>query len=105
MPDPVGDLVRLVRERLAEVADPARAEPMRAYMKSSMPYRGVTAQPLRAACRPEDSLHGREFFVRKALGWALRQHARVDPDWVHAFVAEHEARLSGLSRREALKHL
>ena len=27
----------------------------------------------------EGSLHGREFFVRKAIGWALRQHARVDP--------------------------
>ena len=53
----------------------------------------------------EDSRHGREFFVRKAVGWALRQHARADPDWVRAFVAEHEDRLSGLSRREALKHL
>ncbi len=53
----------------------------------------------------EDSRYGREFFVRKALGWALRQHARVDPDWVRAFVAEHEDDLSGLSRREALKHL
>ncbi len=53
----------------------------------------------------EDSLHGREFFVRKALGWALREHARTDPDWVRTFVAEHEPRLSGLTRREALKHL
>jgi 3-methyladenine DNA glycosylase AlkD len=53
----------------------------------------------------EDSLHGREFFVRKAVGWALRQHARVDPDWVRAFVDEHADRLSGLSRREALKHV
>jgi 3-methyladenine DNA glycosylase AlkD len=53
----------------------------------------------------EDSRHGREFFVRKALGWALRQHARVDPDWVRGFVAEHQDRMSGLSRREALKHL
>ena len=53
----------------------------------------------------EDSLHGREFFIRKAVGWALRQHARQDPDWVRAFVAEHGDRLSGLSRREALKHL
>lgn len=46
-----------------------------------------------------------EFFVRKAIGWALRQHARVDPDWVRAFVAEHGDEMSGLSRREALKHL
>jgi 3-methyladenine DNA glycosylase AlkD len=53
----------------------------------------------------EDSLHGREFFIRKAVGWALRQHARVDPGWVVDFVAAHEGRLSGLSRREALKHL
>ena len=53
----------------------------------------------------EGSRHGREFFIRKAVGWALRQHARTDPAWVRAFVAAHEDRLSGLSRREALKHL
>ncbi|NUR05555.1 MAG: DNA alkylation repair protein [Nocardioidaceae bacterium] len=53
----------------------------------------------------EGTPFGREFFVRKAIGWALRQHARTDPVWVRAFVAEHEDRLSGLSRREALKHL
>ena len=53
----------------------------------------------------EDSLHGKSFWIRKAVGWALRQHARTDPDWVRTFVAEHDARLSGLSCREALKHL
>lgn len=53
----------------------------------------------------EGSLHGRDFFIRKAIGWALRQHARTDPDWVRAFVASRGPRLSGLSRREALKHL
>jgi 3-methyladenine DNA glycosylase AlkD len=46
-----------------------------------------------------------EFFLRKAIGWALRQHSKVDPAWVHDFVAEREHVLSGLSRREALKHL
>lgn len=50
------------------------------------------------------NLADREFFIRKAIGWALRQYARTDPDWVRAFVAEHESRLSPLSRREALKH-
>jgi 3-methyladenine DNA glycosylase AlkD len=44
-----------------------------------------------------------EFFVRKAIGWALREVARQDPDWVRTFVATHD--LSPLSRREALKHL
>jgi 3-methyladenine DNA glycosylase AlkD len=53
----------------------------------------------------EGSTFGREFFVRKAIGWALRQHARVDPAWVRSFVEERGDRLSGLSRREALKHL
>jgi 3-methyladenine DNA glycosylase AlkD len=45
------------------------------------------------------------FWLRKAIGWALRQHARTDPDWVRAEVARLGGRLSGLSRREALKHL
>jgi 3-methyladenine DNA glycosylase AlkD len=53
----------------------------------------------------EESLHGRAFWTRKAVGWALRQHARTDPDWVRAFVSEHNENLSGLSRREALKHI
>jgi 3-methyladenine DNA glycosylase AlkD len=53
----------------------------------------------------EGSTYGREFFIRKAIGWALRQHARVDPGWVRAFVEARGDRLSGLSRREALKHL
>ena len=45
------------------------------------------------------------FFIRKAIGWALRDHARVAPDWVRAFVDAHDAELSGLSRREAMRHL
>jgi 3-methyladenine DNA glycosylase AlkD len=234
MPEDVDRLVRLVRRRIAEAADPDRAPGMQAYMKSTMPYRGVPAAPLRTiltevlAAHPlpdrsgwesgvralwddaayreeryaamalashrlyrpyrdpaaldlyahlvvtgawwdyvdsiashdvaailvshpvevtprmlawseaddlwlrrtailcqlhrkqdtdldllravlmanlEGSCFGREFFIRKAIGWALRQHARVDPDWVRAFVTEHERALSGLSRREAMKHL
>ncbi len=55
------------------------------------------------------ALGEREFFLRKAIGWALRDYARTDPDWVRAFVADHgddaPVPLSALSRREALKHL
>ena len=51
------------------------------------------------------NLDDRDFFLRKAIGWALREYAKTDPDWVRAFVAEHGDRLSPLSRREALKHL
>lgn len=52
----------------------------------------------------EPNIADREFFVRKAIGWALREYARVEPEWVRGFVAEHDA-LSALSKREALKHL
>ena len=45
------------------------------------------------------------YWLRKAIGWALRQHARTDPEWVRAEVGLLGDRLSGLSRREALKHL
>lgn len=47
----------------------------------------------------------RDFFVRKAIGWALRQYARHDPDAVRSFAAANEHRLSDLTRREALKHI
>lgn len=53
----------------------------------------------------DDMVLGKEFFIRKALGWALREHARTDAAWVLDFVGTHADRLSGLSRREALKHL
>lgn len=53
----------------------------------------------------DDTEHGKEFFIRKALGWALREYARTDAAWVLDFVGTHADRMSGLSRREALKHL
>ena len=52
----------------------------------------------------EANLADPDFFLRKGIGWALRQHGRTDPDWVRAFVATHPG-LSPLSRREALRRL
>jgi len=46
-----------------------------------------------------------DFFIRKAIGWALRQYARVAPDDVRRYVRANQTRLSPLSRREALKAL
>jgi 3-methyladenine DNA glycosylase AlkD len=51
------------------------------------------------------NLADRAFFIRKAIGWALRDYARTDPAWVAAFVLAAGDRLSPLSRREATKHL
>ncbi len=53
----------------------------------------------------EPSIGSREFFLRKAIGWALREHAWADPDEVVRYVRKNEKRLSGLSKREALKNV
>jgi 3-methyladenine DNA glycosylase AlkD len=52
----------------------------------------------------EPSLASKEFFLRKAIGWALRQYAWTDPREVRRYVRAHDAELSGLSKREALKN-
>jgi 3-methyladenine DNA glycosylase AlkD len=53
----------------------------------------------------EASLESKEFFLRKAIGWSLRQYAKSDPKEVKRYVKQNEARLSGLSKREALKNI
>lgn len=49
--------------------------------------------------------HEKEFFVRKAIGWALRDYAWTEPRAVEAFVTENEQCLAPLTRREALKNI
>jgi len=46
-----------------------------------------------------------EFFIRKAIGWALRDYARWQPEAVRSFVLLHREELSSLTVREAMKHL
>lgn len=53
----------------------------------------------------EANLEDRDFFIRKAIGWALRDYAWSDPREVRRYVAAHADTLSPLSRREALKNL
>ena len=53
----------------------------------------------------EHSIERDEFFLRKAIGWALREYAKTDPREVVRYVEENADRLSGLSRREALKNV
>ena len=50
-----------------------------------------------------ENLGSTEFFINKAIGWALREYTRVDPDGVRAFVAN--TPLAPLSAWEALKWL
>lgn len=51
----------------------------------------------------QENLDSKEFFINKAIGWALRQYSRIDPEAVCTFVAE--TPLAPLSAREALKWL
>jgi 3-methyladenine DNA glycosylase AlkD len=53
----------------------------------------------------EPSLGERDFFLRKAIGWALRQYAKSDPAAVTRYVEARHDELSPLSRREALRRL
>ena len=49
--------------------------------------------------------HEKEFFIRKAIGWALREYSKNDPQAVKAFLIQNRKKLSPLSLREGAKHL
>lgn len=74
----------------------------RAAILFQLHYKGETDfDLLRAIIR--ENLGSQEFFINKAIGWALRQYTRTDPQAVRRFVAE--TPLHPLSAREALKWL
>lgn len=51
----------------------------------------------------KDNINDGEFFIRKAIGWALREYSKTNKEWVSEFVANN--RLSKLSEKEASKYL
>jgi 3-methyladenine DNA glycosylase AlkD len=117
----------------AEHADPVAALPMQAYMKSAMPFFGIAAPLRRrlsaevAQAHPCADIHSlvqtaqrlwdaashreqryaamvsHDFFIRKGMGWALRERSYAAPDEVLAFVAAYASGLSPLTQREALR--
>ncbi|MEY4761979.1 MAG: hypothetical protein RLZZ200_1835 [Pseudomonadota bacterium] len=66
---------------------------------------GADTDRARLAAILSANLAHQDFFVRKAMGWALRQFARHDPDWVRNWLDAHAGRVPALTRREAMKHL
>ena len=46
-----------------------------------------------------------EFFINKAIGWALREYSKTNPEWVRAFIERYREQLSPLSIREASKYI
>jgi 3-methyladenine DNA glycosylase AlkD len=76
----------------------------RSAILAQLGFKDATDLRLLYACI-EPNLDDREFFIRKAIGWALRQYAWTDPKEVRRYVRANRDRLSGLSRREALKNI
>jgi len=76
----------------------------RAAILCQIRFRGETDLHLLYDCIAPN-VGDREFFIRKAIGWALRSYAWTDPREVTRYVREHEAVLSPLSKREALKNV
>ncbi|MCK9900511.1 DNA alkylation repair protein [Frankia sp. Cpl3] len=98
-------------------ADPAAIRPVmlrwsrdgdrwrrRASIICQLSFKAATDLELLYACI-DANLDDRDFFLRKAIGWALRQYAWTDPAEVRRFVAARGDALSPLSRREALKNI
>ena len=46
-----------------------------------------------------------EFFINKAIGWALRDYSKTNPDWVRDFIERYRAEMVALSIREGSKYL
>lgn len=76
----------------------------RASITAQLGSKGATDASLLAAVI-QANLEDKEFFIRKAIGWALREYSKTDPGWVRAFVEDNAALLSPLSAREALRLL
>ncbi len=94
---------RPVKAALREWAKDDDIWKRRTAILAQLKAKGETDTALLAdAIRP--SIGDPEFFLRKGIGWALREYSKTDPAWVSAFVEAHPG-LSVLSRREALKHL
>ena len=46
-----------------------------------------------------------EFFINKAIGWALRDYSKTNPDWVRNFIEQHQEEMASLNIREGSKYL
>jgi 3-methyladenine DNA glycosylase AlkD len=53
----------------------------------------------------ESGMHDRDFFIRKAIGWVLREISKSDPGWVAVWTAPRAGAMSGVTFREAVRRL
>jgi 3-methyladenine DNA glycosylase AlkD len=105
----VGALV-IASPELAQTLDRWASDPYlwirRTALLALLPGIRAGAGDLDRLSRYGDALIGeREFFIRKALGWVLRELSKRDPDRVRDWVAERVDRISGVTIREAVRRL
>ena len=53
----------------------------------------------------ENNFNSKEFFINKAIGWALREYSKTNPKWVKDFLKDNGDKMASLSLREASKYL
>ena len=53
----------------------------------------------------ENNLNSSEFFINKAIGWALRDYSKANPEWVREFIENHVSDMAPLSIKEGSKYL
>jgi 3-methyladenine DNA glycosylase AlkD len=104
----VGELLRLYPGKMAPLlrawAESDDIWKRRSAILSQLSFKRDTNRTLLYNCiRP--SLGSKELFLRKGIGWALREYAKTDAKEVIRYVRQHEAQLSPLTRREALRNV
>lgn len=104
----VGGLLELwpqeMKPRLRDWSRDPNMWKRRTAILSQLGFKERTDLPFLYECI-EPSLAERDFFLRKAIGWALRQYAWTDPDEIVRYTTRMKSRLSPLSLREALKNV
>jgi 3-methyladenine DNA glycosylase AlkD len=108
------EAARALAEALRPLGTPERADQEKRYLKSDLEFFGVTVPDMRrtvkAAARSypgyaEPMLAEKEFFIRKAIGWVLREVARRNPRWVAEWTEHHISTMSGITFRETVRRL
>ena len=103
----VGDVIRRFPDARPTILEWARDENMwvrRIAIDHQLLRKGDTDTELLADILQANFGSG-EFFIDKAIGWALRDYSKTSPEWVRGFIEDHRGRMSALSIREASKYL
>ncbi len=95
-------LIKTLSLEFNKSADKNIAAGQAAYMKHHFLFLGIKT-PLRTAL--EKTMQEKEFFIRKAIGWVLREYSKTNPSAITEFIKKNRNTLSNLSITQASKYL